>query len=94
MQTENKNRQFFQSVNFGFRGSLKNINTKHLLTIDESCEEICNSEAFVDIATAGRHRGLSTLYIKQNLFHQSKAGRDFELQNTRFVLFKSSRDVM
>ena len=65
-----------------------------MLIFDESCEKICNSKAFVDIATAGRHRGLSTTYIKHNLFHQSKLGRDVELQNTHIVLFKSPRDVM
>ena len=55
---------------------------------------ICNSKAFVDIATAGRHLGLSTVYINRNLFHHSKIGRDVELQNTHIVLFKSLRDVM
>ena len=65
-----------------------------MLIFDDSCEEICNSKAFVDIATAGRHRGLSTIYIKHNLFHQSKLRRDVELQNTHIVLFKSPRDVM
>ena len=43
---------------------------------------------------AGRHRGLSTVYIKHNLFHHSKLGRDVELQNTQVDLFKSPRDVM
>ena len=65
-----------------------------MLFFDDSCEEICNSKAFVDIATAGRHRGLSTIYIKHNLFHQSKLGRHVDLQNTHIVLFKSPRDVM
>ena len=65
-----------------------------MLTFDDSCEEVCNSKAFVDIATAGRHRGLCPIYIKHNLFHQSKLGRDVELQNTHIVLFKSPRDVM
>ena len=65
-----------------------------MLIFDDSCEEICNSKAFADIATAGRHRGLNTNYIKHNLFHQSKLGRDVELQNTPIVLFKSPRDVM
>ena len=51
-------------------------------------------KAFVDIATAGRHRGLSTIYIKHNVFHQSKLGRDVELQTTHIVLFKSPRDVL
>ena len=57
-------------------------------------KEICNSKAFFDIATAGRHWGLCTTYIKHNFFHQSKLGRDIELQNTHIVLFKSPRDVM
>ena len=45
------------------------------------------------MATAGRHRGFSTIYIKHNLFHQSKLGRDVELQNTHIVLLKSPQDV-
>ena len=73
-------------VNFEFIDSLKNNGTKYLLIFDDSCEDIYNSKAFVDITTAGRHRGLSTIYIKQNLFHQTKLGRDVELQNTHIVL--------
>ena len=81
-------------MNFEFIDSLKNNSSKYLLIFDDSCEEICNSKAFVDIATAGRCRSLSTIYIKHNLFHQSKLRRDVELQNTHIVLFKSPRDVM
>ena len=47
----------------------------------------------MDDAIAGRHRGFSTIYIKDILFHQSILGRDVELQNTHIVLFKSHRDV-
>ena len=94
MQKEIKNPEFLQGVNFEFLDSLKNNRTKNLLKFDESCEEICKSKAFVDIATAGRHRGLSTIYIKHNLFHQSKLGRDVELQNTHIVPFNSPRDVL
>ena len=94
MQKENENLEFVKVVYFEFIDSLKNNGTKYLLIYDGSCEEICNSKAFVDNATAGRHRGLSTIYIKHNLFHQSKLGRDVELQNTHIVLFKSPRDVM
>ena len=88
------NLEFFRGVNFEFFDSLKNNGTKYLLISDDSCEGICNSKAFVDIATAGRHRGLSTIYIKHYLVHESKLGRDVELQNTHVVLFKSPRDVM
>ena len=79
---------------FEFIDSLKNKVTKYLLIFDDSCEEICNSKASVDSVTAGRHRCLSTIYIKHNLFHQSKLGRGGELQNTHFVFFKSPRDVI
>ena len=92
--TAKKNIEFLQGVNFEFTDSLKNNGTKYLLIFDHSCEIFCNSKAFVDIATAGRHRALSIIYIKHNLFHQSKLGRDVELQNTHIVLFKSPPDVM
>ena len=91
MQKEIENIEFVQGVNFEFVDSLKNNGTKYLLIFDDSCEEICNSKAFV---AAGRHRGLSTIYIKHNMFHQSKLGRDVELQNTHIVLFKSPSDVV
>ena len=94
MQKEIESLEFVRGVNFELIDSLKNNGTKYLLNFDDSCEEISNSKAFVDIATAGGHRGLSTIYIKHNLFHLSKLGRDFELQNTHIVLFKSPRDVM
>ena len=94
MQNENGNLEFMQAVNFEYIDSKKTTVVKYLLIFDDSCEEICNPKAFVDIATAGRHRGLSRVYIKHNLFHQSKLGRDVELQNIHIVHFKSPRDVM
>ena len=86
--------KFVQGVNLEFIDSLKNNGAKCLLIFDDSCAESRHSKAFVDIATAGRHRGLSTIYIKHNLFHQSKIRRDVELQNTHIVLFKSPRGVL
>ena len=93
MQKEIENLEFVEGVNFESIDSLKSNGTTYLLFFEDSCEEIFNSKAFVDIAIAGGHRGLSTTYIKYNLFHQSKLGRDVELQNTHIVLFKSPRDV-
>ena len=94
MQNEIENLEFVRGVYFEFNDSLKNNGTKYLLIFDDSCEEICKSKALVDIATVGRHWGPSTVYIKHNLFQQSKLGRDVELKNTHIVLFKSPRDVM
>ena len=90
-QKEFENLEFVRGVNFEVIDSLKNNGTKHLLIFDDSYEEICNSKASVDIANAGRHRGLSTIYIKHNLFHQSKLGRDVELHS--LTLFSSSLPV-
>ena len=93
MQKEIVNLEFVQGVPFEFINSLKNNGTKYLLIFDVLCAEICNSKEFVDIDTAGKNRTFSTIYIKHNFFHQSKQGRDVELQNTHIVLFKSPRDV-
>ena len=89
-----KNIHFIQGVDFEFIQSLPNNGTKYLLIFDDSCEEISSSKELVKIATAERHKGLSTIYIKRNIFHQSRLGRDIELQNTHIVLFKSPRDVL
>ena len=93
MQKEIENLEFVQGVNFEFIDSLRNNSTKYLLILDDSFEEICQSKTFVDFATTGRQWGLSTIYIKHNLFDQSKLGRDVELQNTHIILFKSPCDV-
>ena len=94
MQKEIEDLGSVRGVNFEFIDSLENNGTKYLLIFDDSCEKTCNSKAFVDIATAGRYRGLSKIYIKHNLFHQSKLGGDVKLQNTHIVLFKSPGDVL
>ena len=68
MQKEIENLDFVQGINFEFTDSSKNNGRKFLLIFDDSCEDICNSKTFVDIATAGRHPGLSTTYIKHTFF--------------------------
>ena len=89
-----ENLEFAPGVNLELIGSLKSNGSKNLLIFEDICEKICKSEVFVDIAIAGRHRGLSTIYIMRNLFHQSKLGRDVELQNTHNNHFKYLRDMM
>ena len=79
----------FKVYTFEFIDSLKKNGTKYLQNIDESCEEICNSKVFVGTCTDWRHRGLSTVCIRHNLFHRSKLGWEVELRNTNLVLFKS-----
>ena len=93
MQKEIDNPEFVQNIHFELINSLKNNGTKYLLILDDSCAEVCNSKEFVNIGTTGRHRGFSTIYNKHNLFHQSKLGRDVELQNTHTMFFSSHLDM-
>lgn len=67
--------------------------TDCLLVFDDSCEEIYNDRRFLKLATAGRHQNLHVIYIKHNLFHQSKNSRTIDLNTTHVILFNSPRDV-
>jgi hypothetical protein len=64
-----------------------------LLIFDDSCEEIYSDKHFVKLATSGRHRNVHVIYVKHNLFFQSKFSRTIDLNNTHMLLFKSPRDV-
>ena len=64
-----------------------------LLVIDDSCEEIYNDKEFVKLATAGRHKNINVIYIKQNLYQQSKWSRTIDLNTRHIILFKSARDI-
>ena len=57
------------------------------LTFDNLCEEIFNDKE------SGRHRKLLVIYVKHNLFHQSKWSRIIDLNTTHIILFKSLRDI-
>ena len=62
-----------------------------LLIIDYSCEEIYNYKEFVKLATAGRHKNINAIYIKHNLYQQSKWSRTIDLNTSHIILFKSAR---
>ena len=79
--------EFLKYSGFGITKNLSHC----LLIYDDSCEEIFNE--FVKIATSGRHRKLHVIYIKHNLFHQSKWSGTIDLNTTHIILFKSLRDI-
>ena len=64
-----------------------------LLVLDGSCEEIFNDKEFSKLATAGRHRNISVIYVKHNLFQQSRWSRTIDLNTTNIILFISPRDT-
>ena len=75
----------------GFK-SVRNLENV-LLVFDDSCEDIYNDKEFVRLATAGRHRGIDVIYVKHNLFQQSRWSRTIDLNTSHIILFKSPRDV-
>ena len=81
--------EFVQCIDFDMIEKLNNC----LLIFDDSCEEIYDDKNFSKLATSGRHRNLSIIYVKHNLFQQSKHSKTIDLNNTHIVLFKSPRDV-
>ena len=83
------NIQFKKFISFEVVSELEDC----LLVFDHSCEEIFNDKEFSKLATAGRHKNLSVIYVKHNLFQQSKWSRTIDLSTTHIILFKSSRDV-
>ena len=60
---------------------------------DESCEKIFNDKEFVKLATAGRHKGLDVIYVKNNLFQKRRWSRTIDLNTSHIILFKSPRDI-
>ncbi len=94
MQHEFSNIEFLSCIDFQLVQELPSDGTNYLMIFDDSCVELLKSKEFEKIATSGRHRGISVIYIKHNLYHKSPIGRDVELQNTHIVLFKSPRDVL
>ena len=64
-----------------------------LLVFDDSCEEIYQKKEFVKLAVSGRHKKVNCIFVKHNLFHQSKWSRTIDLNTTHIILFKSPRDV-
>ncbi len=84
--------EFVPCIDFELINQLPNDGTKFLLIFDDSCEEISRNPKFLQLATSGRHRNLSIIYIKHNLFQQSKFSRTLDLNNTHIILFHSPRD--
>ena len=83
------NIEFVPCIDFEMIEKLNNC----LLIFDDSCEEIYENKRFSKIATSGRHKNVNVIFIKHNLFHQSKHSRTIDLNTTHVVLFKSPRDV-
>ena len=83
------NIEFKQFSGFELVSEIENC----LLVFDDSCEELFNDKEFFKLATAGRHRNISVICVKHNLFQQSKCSRTIDLNTTHIILFKSPPDT-
>lgn len=83
------NIEFISCINFEMIENLENC----LLVFDDSCEEIYENKQFLKIATSGRHKKVHVIFVKHNLFHQSKNSRTIDLNTTHVIMFNSPRDV-
>ena len=64
---------------------------KKLLIFDDCGEEVMESKAFATLATAGRHKNISTIFIKHNLYQQGRYSVTIDKGTTHIVLTKSPR---
>ena len=55
--------------------------------------EIYNDKKIVKLATLGRHKNISVIFIKHSLYQQSKRSRTIDLNTTHIILFKSACDI-
>ena len=69
--------------NFDAMGKQENA----LIVIDDYMNEASNSAQVQSLFTRWRHRGLSVIYLAQNLFHKGKYSRDLSLNMDYIVLF-------
>ena len=86
---EKLNIEFLSCLNIQMIKGLENC----MLVFDDSCEEIYQEKEFVKLAVSGRHKKVNCIFVKHNLFHQSKWSRTIDLNTTHIILFKSPRDT-
>ena len=64
-----------------------------MIVFNDTCEKTFIERDFVKLATAGRHKIVHVVYVKHNLFQQSKQSRLKDLKTTHLIFFKSPRDI-
>ena len=66
-----------------------------LVVLDDLMSECSNDQRVADLFTRGsHHRGISVLYLTQNLFPPGKLSRTISLNSHYFVIFRNPRDSL
>ena len=64
-----------------------------LLVFDDSWQKIPQGKNFVKIAVVGRHKKVHCIFLKHNLFQQSKWSLTIDLSGFHITLFEPQRDL-
>ena len=94
MQKEIENLEVVEGVNFEFWDSLKNNGRKKLVNLWKFIWIELQYKTVFWYCWKTSWIEYYLIYNNINLFHQSKLGRDVELQNTHILLYESARHVM
>ena len=85
------NIEFISCLDFDLTMTLQEC----LLTFDDSCEEFTkiNTLQKMQYLAQRNYRGINSIFVKHNLYHQSKWSRTIDLNTTHIILFNSPRDT-
>ena len=82
----------------GFPDNLNDMVRDHdssLVVLDDLMSQCSNDQRVADLFTRGsHHRGISVLYLTQNLFPPGKLSRTISLNSHYFVIFRKPRDSL
>ena len=82
----------------GFPQDLNELTQGHdqtLLVLDDLMSECSKDQRVSDLFTRGsHHKGISVLYLTQNLFPPGKLSRTISLNSHYFIVFKNPRDSL
>ena len=82
----------------GFPDNLSDMIRGHdhsLVVLDDLMSQCSNDQRVADLFTRGSHRrGISVLYLMQNLFAPGKLLRTISLNSHYFVIFRNHRDSL
>ena len=92
--------QLFPNVELveGFPNDIGELTKGHdnsLLVLDDLMSQCSNDSRVADLFTRGsHHRGISVLYLTQNLFPPGKLSRTISLNSHYMVIFRNPRDSL
>ena len=70
-------------------------NDHSLVVLDDLMSQCSNDQRVADLFTRGsHHRGISVVYLAQNLFPPGKLSRTISLNSHYFVIFRNPRDSL